>query len=484
MVRRITRVCAVSFGLASLCASVQAAELTDVVDAFDDENQNPFDLHIEPSFTQRIERGRITREAACQTSAGGCGELPALTFNREAEYKRVINTIGFDFQIGLARDLEFHVNLPIVVGDTRTLEYADGVNRENSTIYPSAGRVAADLDPQTADLYGEYFGTYTLFNIPNDGRSRSGIGDVTLGIAWAPFNDQRANHFATLRVGVDYVAPSGTPARATNDGVGRGVHELLFSVAASRRLATWFDPYFGLDVALPFPSGSGLFESHPNSTRTGPGARFHIQSGTEIVMAENRERQSHYSFDLGVGFGYQLEGRDYSPLFDALANSSCNGRTPTQVGYGNDGPDGNAYNPPPGTSAEDAACAWVVQQPGNAEPRANTALSNTPYRHDGITDVEGYSSVGGHVGFNLQFNKYVEFRFRTRFDWDSPHYLTMANSGRDANNDDVVDLDPTPTTEEVERNPFYNPTLDAVGRRFRFENAVNIQWGMTLAVMF
>lgn len=494
MGRRLATTCAL-FALLASSAPVLGAELTDVVDAFDDEANNPFDFHIEPGFSQRVERGLITREAGCSpaTEPDRCSS-PATVFNRELDYRRVINTVDFDFQFGLYRDLEFHFNLPIVTHDQRTLEYADGVNASITTVNPSDERVINDLDPNTSDIYGDFFGTYQYFDVPNDGASRSGVGDVTVGVAWSPYNDRRVPQRANLTFAFDYMAPTGTPARRTNTGVGRGIHELQFGVAASRRFESYLDPYFGFRFALPIAAGNGLFESTPNSLRTAPGARFETTSGTEIILYDAPDSDQVYSIDVGFDFGYTLEGREYGPLFDALNGSPCNGLTPAEAGYPASGPDGNAY-PPAGTDLadidpSDAACAWVVQQPGNAEAELNATRADTPYIHDGITDIEGFASVGGHVGFNLQFSRYVELRFHTGFSWDTPHFITAADAGRDRDGPDpetgevVVQLDPTPADGVVERNPNYNLALDAVGRRFRIENAVNLDWGFKLAFQF
>jgi hypothetical protein len=491
LVRRIRGMCALAaLSLFAPNRPAEAADLTEVADAFDEENDNPFDFRITPTFQQRIERGRITREGGCGRSEGGCelsnGErLDRTIYTRELDYRRVVNTLNIDLAVGLYHDLEARIHLPIVIGDQRRLSFANGVNPTNSTVAPDSDQVAGDLNPAFADVYGDYFGTYQFFGVPNDEQERAGFGDMGIGLSWSPFSERRNPHTATVTLAFDYFAPTGTPARATNDGVGRGVHELQFGIAASKRLRTWFDPYFGMRFNLPIPATNGLFESHPNSRTTGPGASFLITSGTEIIMASAADY--HYTFDFGMKFGYQLEGRDYSPLFDALAGSSCNGRTAASAGYDERGPDGNPFRPDSTFSQRDAACAWVVQQPANGRTRAGggALAANTAYSHDGITDIDGFGTIGGHIGLLLQFNRFVQFRFRTDFDWQTPHLLTKASPGRDANNDGVVDLNPTPDAGvAVERNPFYNPTIDAVGRRFRLENSVHISWQLGLRIMF
>lgn len=485
MVRRLVSVCAAVACVLPVLGEAHGAELTDVVDAFDYANDNPFDFHLEPTFRQEFERGRITREAGCDPAVDPtrCDEVSTV-FNRELDYRRSQTALDLDFQFGLYHDLEFHIGLPIVIHDRRELEYADGVTPQLSSIDPTDERVAADLDSGVGDPFGEYFGTYRYFDVPDDGRKRSGVGDVLIGLAWSPWNDRRNPNAANLTLRFDYVAPTGKPARGTNSGVGRGVHEIRLGIDASRRFVRFVEPYFGFHFTVPVAASGGLFEANGNTVNTAPGSRFDTTAGVEVIMADNEDRGQVYTFDLGFDFGYVLEGRDYGPMFDALASSPCNGLTPAEAGYGGDGPDGNAYRPDDDIDPNDAACAWVTQQPGNAEFRTDVPLANSPYGHDGITDIEGHGIIGGHTAFNLQFSPYVKFSIGTFVHYTTPHFLTAADAGRDRDEDNTVQLDPTPEDGEAERNPNYNLTMDAVGRRFRIENMLNIGWNARLAFQF
>lgn len=484
MVRRLVASCAASAALACPLA-VSAAELTEVVDAFDEANNNPFDFHLEPVYRHESERARISRESGCTVALtpDRC-TFDSLVFNRELDYRRTTNAIDIDMQLSLFRDLELHLSLPIVANQRTSLELADGVTPDVSSVAPSDERIATDLASGGGDAFGALFGTYYLFDLPAEGRTRSGVGDMRVGLAWSPWNDARQPHAATLTFAFDYTAPSGTPARASNSGVGRGVHEIELGILASRRIARYFDPYFGLRASYAIPSGSGLFERNDNSRHYGPGAEVNITTGSEFIIAEQVARQQRYTFDLGFDFGYQLEGRDYGPLFEGLANSSCNGTTPADVGYTSGGPDGNGYTPPDGIDGSQAACAWVVQQPGLAQTRAGVTAANTPYVHDGITDIEGHANIGGHTAFNLQFTRYFELRLRFGLRYTSPHLLTMADAGRDTDNDAEVDLDPNRTDGAVERNPNYNLALDSVGRRFRSEAQLALSFSSAFAFQF
>ena len=475
-------------------SAVEAAEVTEVVDAFDTANDNPFDLHIEPSFRQSRQRATIAREGGCED----CDEATTV-FRREMDYSRVRSEMDFDIQLGLARDLEFHIQIPVVISDRRSLEYASGVTQDNSNVDPSDRRIADDLDPALNDFYDgnvpgdarTHFGTYRFFELPHDGVKRAGLGDILVGLAWSPWNDQRHPHAASLRLGVDYLAPTGKAAGGDNTGVGGGAHELQVSLAASRRLHEFVEPYFTFAFAQPFAASTGPFaENSPNSDTRAPGGRLDVGTGTEIVLFEDHETHQRYTFDLGFAFGYQLEGRDYTPLSDALARSNCNGLSAAEAGFpidaGDDGgTNGNGYDPGADVLPENAACGWVVQAPGNVVNDSSDLRGDWTYAHDGISDVEGHANVGGHTGFNLQVSEYIELRMAVDIRWVNAHMITVADSGRDGDGSDVVELDPAPAANtSVERNPFYNLALDAVGRRFRVENEVDITWGLTAAFQF
>ena len=471
----------------------QAAEITEVVDAFDEANDNPFDFHIEPSIRQSYDRGVIARETGCDD----CDE-PATVFRRDLDYRRVQTIMDFDFQIGLNRDLELHIGLPLVLSDRRTLEYADGVSPANSAVDPSDQRIADDLDPSIRDYYDgpdtgdarRQFGTYRYFDVPDDGVRRSGLGDMTVGLAWAPFNNDVNPHVATLRFNLDYVAPTGKPARGNNTGVGRGVHELQVGLSASRRYVEYVEPYFAFSYAHPFAAKNGLFAANsPNSETQAPGGRMDFNFGTEILLFEDLESDQVYSWDLGVNFGYNFPGRDYTPLSDALARSECNGLSAGDVGYvgsggGTGGTNGNAYNPAATLDPDMAACGWVAQRPGNVLDDTSADRALWTYAHDGISDVDGYARMGAHTRFNLQFSRYIELRLGVQMEFQTPHLLNTADSGRDTGGDDIVDLDPDPADGDIERNPFYDLSMDPVGRRFRIEGAFNIGWDAVLAFQF
>jgi len=479
-----------AFAIASigiLSSPASAAEITDVVDALDDINDDPFDFHIEPTFRQTIQRGTIVREAPCTPDPDGpasafqnadnCPDEATTIFTRELDYERVINALDIDLQIGIWRDLEFHLTLPIIISDTRTLSFAEDdsgrvVSQDNSAMDPADEFIQDDV--RDGGLFETY--RYLTVGAENVGPDRAGVGDLTFGLAWSPFNTERQPHLATLTLGFDYTAPTATVADRTNTAVGRGVHELRFSVNASKRYSI-VEPYFGLEYLLPITGSDSLFEDYGGGqTRTGPGMGGEVLGGAEFIVYENAQIDQLFTIDLGFVFGFQAEGRDYSVLSDALGGTGCNGLTPNEADFVLDG---SPYEPSITTSAESAGCAWILQQPSSRQTSPGTADEDLRYVHDGITSIESYATIGARVAMNFQISEYVEIRLNTEIETETEHFLTSARTGRDRDGDDEVDFN-----DPNERNPVYNPTIDGVGHRLRAQSVLNIDWGAAIAFQF
>lgn len=489
-------------------ATALAADSTDVVDAAD--GDDPFDLHIEPRFTQTLKRSVIRREYPCNPNATQadkdafprldtrCSE-PSVVFRKEMEAARDINQLDLALQIGLYKDVELHLNLPYVFSDQRTLTYAPGdrdieaVTASNSSVDPSDERVTADVirnvqsQGEANDLSRQYFSTYRLFSLAGEGNvgpSRSGFGDMTVGMAWNPFNDQRDDTKATLKLQFDYLIPTGEVAEAGNEGVGRGVHELQWTVASSKRFK-YLEPYFSVTYVLPVAAGNSLFQNvGTGQTLVEPGQRAEVKFGSEFIPYENVEKEQRFTIDIGFQWGFTAEGRDYSPLFDALASSQCNGLTPNQIRDAIDAVR-DPSRPAPRETVNRAACRWVLDQPGNAQgsPVYDLGVGNVgdlPFSHDGITDYESYATFGANLGLSFQPSKYFVLRTRLNLRHEQEHFLTAARTGKDsADANDTVKFD-----DPNERNPYYNPTLDSVGNRFRVEETLIFSWQVGAALQF
>ena len=461
--------------LASLVPTLaHAAEMTDVADAFDTAHNNPIDFRFEPSFRSESSSGVISRENVC--TPDGCA---ATVFNRELDFARSTSILDTTLKLGVGMNFELHGRLPVVFGDRTNLKFAKDVNGENSRVDPSDTNIAADL----AD--GDFFSSYQFFDVETqgDGIKRSGTGDPTLGFAWSPLESTEEEPWGTLVFGFDYTLPMAEIRTADNDAVGRGVHNFAFSLASSRPVGA-IEPFFTFQFDLPLPATDSLYRDiSSDQSLVGPGPKFETTLGTEVTMFKDAASKQSYTLGLGMRYGYQFAGRDWTPLSDAFAKG-CNDLTPLQAGMvtaGSGGPDGNAYNPAASVGADLARCGWVLQAPGNAVGLDNpaAATSDTRFAYDGLSDVEGFGLVGGNIALNLQFSEWAELRIKSDVVYETSHFLTNANSGKSSGDDDSVELDPA----KGERNPFYNTAIDAQGSRFRSDGVLRINWAATFAIL-
>jgi hypothetical protein len=402
-----------------------------------------------------------------------------------------MSVLDTTLKLGVGMNFELHGRLPVVFGDRTNLKFANDVNGENSRVDPSDTRIAADLNP-ASDPDGDdkpdspdYFSSYQFFDVETegDGIKRSGTGDPTIGFAWSPLESTEEEPWGTLVFGFDYTLPMAEIRTAANDAVGRGVHNFAFLLASSRPVGA-IEPFFTFQFDLPLPATNSPYRDiSSDQSLVGPGPKFETTLGTEVTMFKDAASKQSYTLGLGMRYGYQFAGRDWTPLSDAFANG-CEEISPLAAGMvttGRGGPDGNAYNPEADTLPRDASCGWVVQAPGNAVGLDNPAAAtgDTKFAYDGLSDVEGFGLVGGNVALNLQFSEWAELRIKSDVVYETSHFLTNANSGKSSGDDDSVELDPV----KGERNPFYNTAIDAQGSRFRSDGVLRVNWAATFAIL-
>lgn len=511
-----------------------AAEFTDLLDAADDfddldeESWDPFDFNLEPVFQFQYSSGQVTREAPCvpelttESDAvrnnprlvqgkGRCSQ-PRTVFNREMQFESSRAQLDLNLRAGIYKDLELRLNVPYVFSSSRRLSYDQEdplrrVDATNSSVDPRSGAECdqnngrcldneartvfspGDTAQQHIEKLDQYAG-YRFFELdPASTYTRKGFAEPSLGLAWSIFNDSRDDTKANLLLGVDYTMPIVDIAQRGNTAVGRGLHELKFSIATSKKF-NWIEPYIGLNyVYAASASDSPIREVDPanqGQVFINPPMRGEFTVGTEFIPYEDKATGARYGIDLRFSFGYTSEGRDYTPMFDHLTNSACNGKTLQDVLPQFDA-QGNVSN------VDDVACAWIVREPGNARPLPvydlNEAAADTDasqYFTDGIMTVESYASFKGALGVYLQPSKYFQFKLFGQLNHDQEHFITNGRTGRDVENEETPDgtVDLEGPDASIERNPTYNPTYDSAGDRFRVQGLNTWSIAVTAALQF
>ena len=508
-------------------SSAHAAEFTEVLDAaddFDDRDDttwDPFDFNLEARFGFDYATAKIAREAPCvpseadrpssgsnprlEVDAARCSE-PTTIYNKEMDFTGTRAVLDLTARFGIYKDLELRINAPYVFAQTRQLGFdntssdaGQNVSGANSSVDPTEDRIEQDANDvfEPGQSEGEQldqfdvFNTYRYFDLANANTyTRQGFSEPSVGLHWAMFNDERDPTKAAMLLGIDYTMPIVPIAQRGNDAVGRGLHQLDFSLSSSKQF-NWIEPYMGLLYSLPIASQRSPIKEIDTSNRgqvfSDPPMSGEFSVGTEFIPYEDKDKGQRYGIDLRFTFGYVSEGRDYTPMFDHFVNSECNGKTAGEVLPKFDGEEL--------TNASDVGCGWVVRQPSNAEGRPVYDLgqalndgNDDTFSTDGIMTVEGYATFRGDLAFYLQPTRYFQLKGQVGLMHRQEHFITNARTGRDAANnieespDLTVDLEGPDAA--IERNPVYNPSYDSSGERFRVQAFNTWQFLLTAALQF
>lgn len=435
----------------------RAHKVTDVLDAADGDNL--FDFVGEVTYKRTLRRSKITRDFNCDPNRGmegdscpGATAAGTLLNVKELRYQRVRHEVTPKFRFGLWHDLELAVTMPIVIDDTQNIRFAgNGGASDGVVIDGSLSTIAPDDGPK-------------LFPVPVPGLpTRSGFGDMEFMIRFAPISQQRDDQRGDWVLELGYRAPTGEIMKFGNTGVGRGVHELVIGTSLSRRF-TYVDPYVRVEAALPFAAADSLFKDYGFAQEhVAPGARGVFDFGAEFIPYEDTKKKMKFFVSLGLGATYQAEGRDYSDLFDALAIGSkmCAPSNPSSPAPGN--------------------CAVF-------NPDSNSSVRNQAI--DGITTVEDFVQLRGHLGLGAQLGPYFRLGLDLTLAHDTEHYLSNADigkvipsqlddgPGRVEPRSDVARYNPN------EHNPTYSPAIDEPGRRLRVEETTIFGMAISAAVTF
>jgi hypothetical protein len=393
---------------AALAASVvSAAELTRVASSF--EEHDPFGMYLDFTFDRLQDKGRLVREWYEQGTSHDVAELA---------YTHYQTSLGFDVHLGLFRDLELHVGVPIIFQDDRSWAFAKGNDASSTTIYRNCPNARGDL----CDTPGQ--GTGRLFEVTDSTASyRAGLGDFTFGLAWAPYVQAKDSSKPTWVLKFDYTAPTAavlnpnTPTTSmARGGVGEKIHHYTFSTAVSKRLY-FAEPYFQLQYTLPWRA-SGFYSNcdslsnpamghpencGPNWSREDMGIHPQhtggIDFGTELTIFDRPERHQRVVFDLRGWMRYFSEGRVYNELSDLFGK---------------------------------------------------------------LLYTSDYGQLGGQLGFVGQAAEFVILRASASLAYNTEHFLTNENVGKDLNGNAKVDA-----SLPSEFSPTYDQRVDRPGRRFR-----------------
>jgi hypothetical protein len=425
--------------------AAQAAEVTRVVSALDDDNR--FDFNLSLQWLHQVESGFVKRES----------QLPPATSTeliKDLQYGRTRDVLNLRADFGILWDVGLHVIMPLVLADSTRLGFdrsedpncvfpADAamgrptcVDRSNSTILRDG------ILPDDGTTWGLDAAHNRGFTSPSSevfrGPRRKGFESLGVGITWAAFNQARDSTKPTWTLGFDafldvFKDKRFDPANPNaNTSVGLGYHQFIWSTWVSKRFRH-FDPYFGAWYTLPIRTNNSPFSRYPAQVGINPQHQAGVTIGVEHVAWENVPAKQRITVEGRFHLKEMFFGRSHTEIWEPLSGSSaCSAINPT-------------------------ACRAGIDLDLDGD-----GIADTP--HPGVTNTEAYATFGGDLGLNIQVGRYVRFRGLFGLTGAAPHLLTNAGTGADRNGDGRVD-----TTDRTEVNPVYRESIDLPGRRFRVE---------------
>ena len=425
--------------------TAHAAEFTRVVGAF--YNDDPFQADVDVTIEGFQKWGTVTREYNVNGTMIDAAGL---------SYSESMFTLVPRADIGIFKGLEIFFEFPVVMQWTREVSLDQSIKRDAGGRYTNF-----TMNRENQPNY-----TKSDWIVNGAGSvSRSGFGDMSVGVRWAVFNDQRPTYtlkrekdskdnpiwwddtLATWILEFMYTAPTGTRiVPAGNSGVGLGAHQFTFSTALSKRFR-YMDPYFGISSCFQVSQGPDDPSQISYYKYVRPGQVGSMIVGTEIIPYEKHALGYKVALDIRFGMKYISGGdSDYTEMADFF----------------------------PGTTffQKDASGNYV--RDSNGYP-----IIQNPTDFGRLTGREQYLQFYGGIGFYFIAAKYFKLSTSVDLGHDTLHFITFDPIGIDKNGNGRFN----PAEGDVP-NPNYEGELDQRGYRFRIMDTFLISWSVMLSGQF
>ncbi len=467
----------------------EPGDVVDVLDAFDDDNGDPYDFSASLTFQYLSKRARILREATLDEPGLTSGGYTAQTQN-VGRYIETTSKLTPRIELGIFKDLAFFVAVPIVLSNSRRIDDLDGTANNPAVAVGGPGE--------------------TLFTVPFQAPDRSGVEHVALGLNFSIFNQARDYTKPTWVFGVEGRISAGEPMHACNAspksdqqicaqpgdinrdriydgdssfeainagderdaGVTRGTFGLRIHSVMSKRIK-YIEPYGGFSAMIEFQQGesdygqsdlAGALVNHPPLIGN-------VMLGMMIHPWENREKFSRLSFDLRFEGEYHSEGRDYAELFDALGSSDA----------------ASLRNP---KWARFTANTETCPDPNNCPLSVVDQGSQMTY-FTGLSVVEPYGSYRTSGSVTWRASEYIKLQAGVGLRFEQAHGISHdqpCNPDFDGGADEAgpchADLPGNLVHISGQPNPAYRRTINAVGRRFYVDESMTYEVFASGVVLF
>jgi hypothetical protein len=307
-------------------------------------------------------------------------------------------------------------------------------------------------------------------NVGNVNLSPGALSPASQQVQCASISDINRNGFAAEDRYLDRA--SGLQLEGSNfqggrdPGVSRGTTGLQVHTYMSKRVK-YIEPYGGFEALFEFQNESSDYgiSDLQGSLVNHPPFQGSLIGGLAVFPWEVRDSFQRIEIDFRFRGTYRSEGRDYSPLFDALGSSDAPSlRRPNFASF-QQGP--NADNP-------------SVVNPGSQKVYMT-----------GITDVQQHGIYTFSTQFTFQAGEYVKFNIGGAFTAMQGHLITF---DQPCNPDFKNELGSAGPCRSGSRstgfeatgipNPNYRAAINAPGRRFRFDDGTAWDAWVNAVVMF
>ncbi len=479
----------------------EPAEITQVVDAFDDQNNDPFDLNLTLGFQQTWKGANIRRETAIAQPGLTTGGYLSDALNI-GKYSQTISRLNTKAEIGLYKDIALIVRVPIILSNDQKITGVDGSDQHQATYLQGAP--------------GEQ-----LFRLPFTSPTRSGVEYLAVGLDVGIMNQFRDPTKPTWVIGAEGRFSVSTPMHACNanpsglnqpgsqekcaypsdinrngisgdvkdpgtgnslegthsggrsPGVSRGTTALEGHTYLSKRIK-YIEPYAGFKALFEFQNNSSDYGATnlKGSLVNHPPLRGTMIMGMNVIPWEVRDKFQRVTFDFRFAGTYISEGRDYSELFDALGSSDAPSlRRPNYAEY-QANPDSNSRDQYPS----------VVNQ------------SSQKVYFTGLSDVQQHGSYTFSTQFTWQAGQYVKFNLGGAYTLTQAHMISFDQPCNPDFSNNVGKAGPckqtrtsgtsTTTTATGIPNPNYRAPVNMPGRRFKVDGSHAFDAWINATVMF
>jgi hypothetical protein len=488
--------------LLALAGPARAAEDTELASAFD--KDDPFDLNIRVGYLREARRAAIKREFQMCDAVDALGHcLPNrghIGVVKDLRYHQLRNILDLRGEVSIWKDLQIHVEAPLVLGDHRELSFdhkTDGpcitgrqvrpggdtsddkatcVDATNSTTVHDG--LLRGVAPDGSNYDRETIASENIDQNLGQGLHlpvRSGLDQLYVGIDWGVVNQERDDTKPTWVVGFEWRIPVDAIMQynpndpEANTNVGRHVDELVWSTSISKRWK-YVEPFMKFWYLLPrAQSDSRFFDYRGGQDKVAPQQQAGTEAGFELIPWQVPEEKQKLSIEVGGAVRAHFEGRGYSEMWELFSkNPALDG--PCRP-YGSDASLDQVWR----HCDKDQDDPTSPDFDGDGRP-------DGLIRHPGITQIENYLSPGLHGAVRVQMGEWVKFRIGVGMEWDQKHIITFTDGGQDVNGNGRIDQrtgppEKNPVTHEITRadprlevNPIYRPLIDQTGRRYRAED--------------